>query len=425
MRLRTGVPAALPLVLSASVSAQAILYVDVDSTAPVPDGSSWPNAFPSLQGALAVAVAGDEIWVAEGTYTPGEARSSSFALVEGVEIYGGFNGAGAARDPTVHLTILSGDIGVAGDDSDNAYQVVTATGVSLATRLDGFTITAGSANGTTEISGGGLTCSNASPTIIDCRFSGNRADGFGGAIHNSNSSPSFLRCVIEDSSAAFGGGVRNLNGSDASYTNCAFLRNEATTDGGGVIDDASGPHYLNCTFQGNQSPGAGALLVDNSTTLLTNCLIWDNSSSLGISGAPPGFAHSLVAGWTKATLDGLPDSSPTNLDPAAPLFVDAAGGDLRLTWGSPAVDAGDGSANSTTTDLAGAARKVGPIDLGAFEFQGNLHVDAMATGNDDGTDWANAFTDLQSALAVATPGDQVWVAAGTYRPTEGLSLIHI
>src|SRR5262249_6642077 len=47
------------------------------------------------------------------------------------------------------------------------------------------------------------------------------------------------------------------------------------------------------------------------------------------------------------------------------------------------------------------------------------YVNAAAAGRHTGTSWADADTDLQAALASAQPGDQVWVAQGTYKPTGG------
>jgi hypothetical protein len=55
----------------------------------------------------------------------------------------------------------------------------------------------------------------------------------------------------------------------------------------------------------------------------------------------------------------------------------------------------------------------------SFSQGHRVYVDAYATGEGNGSSWENAFTDLQAALFAAQPGDQVWVALGIYKPTDG------
>ncbi|MGF1465230.1 MAG: hypothetical protein ACFCGT_03775 [Sandaracinaceae bacterium] len=124
----------------------ATLHVDVDATG-ADDGTSWADAFVDLQDALAAAAAGDEVWVAEGTYVPGDERTDAFALRPGVAIYGGFDGTEASvaerdPDPATNGTVLSGEIGGAAA-TDNIQHVVIASGVGPAAILDGFAIRRG------------------------------------------------------------------------------------------------------------------------------------------------------------------------------------------------------------------------------------------------------------------------------------------
>ncbi len=48
-----------------------------------------------------------------------------------------------------------------------------------------------------------------------------------------------------------------------------------------------------------------------------------------------------------------------------------------------------------------------------------LYVKHDATGNNDGSSWADAYADLQMGLTNALSGDEIWVAAGIYKPTTG------
>ncbi|MFZ4572631.1 MAG: IPT/TIG domain-containing protein, partial [Bacteroidales bacterium] len=106
---------------------QGVIYVNASATG-ANNGSSWTDAYTSLQTAITSAFSSQQIWVAAGTYKPTATtdRTISFVMKEGVAIYGGFAGTETLltdRAPSVNVTILSGEIGAAGT-SDNSYHVV-------------------------------------------------------------------------------------------------------------------------------------------------------------------------------------------------------------------------------------------------------------------------------------------------------------
>jgi parallel beta-helix repeat protein len=347
------------------------IYVDANASSPTHDGISWPTAFTDLQQALAIVTAGDEIHVADGVYKPtaGIDRSVSFKLKTGVRLAGGYAGAGAAdpdaRDVRLYETILSGDIGAANDNADNSQHVLTAYSVKATAILDGFTVTAGNADGTSGTSsyfGGGMDCGGSgSPTVIGCTFIRNAAH-FGGAIDNAGSDATFTNCRFVGNCAIGRGGA--IEASSPKLTNCAFSGNIAEAGGALSLQGSSGTKIVNCTFAGNSSEYGGAIYSFFYLQSLSNCILWHNEAAHGPSvyGLELGIAYCDVeGGWTgTGNIDADPvffrDPSPgTDAKWGTP---DDDFGDLRLQSVSYAVDAGDNSrvTAGTTTDISGTNR---------------------------------------------------------------------
>ncbi|MHC4211948.1 MAG: hypothetical protein ACYSWP_01120 [Planctomycetota bacterium] len=293
-----------------------VIYVDVN-TPDDNDGSSWTKAYKYLQDALADAnSSGDvnEILVAQGTYKPDQNstepsgsgdREATFLLVNGVALRGGYAGFGEAepnaRDVAAYETILSGDL--FGNDVDvndpcdlfaeptraeNSYHVIMAKAVDSNTVLEGFTITAGRANGFSDLSGGGMYNVSGSPMLANCIFSGNFAM-VGGGIENYSGNSILTNCRLSRNWASLtGGGMDNYNGSPE-MTNCTFAGNAARDIGGGGITNNSGNLTLtNCILWDNMAyredafgyvfGGGGILNIESGNLTLTNCILWDNMS---------------------------------------------------------------------------------------------------------------------------------------------------
>lgn len=292
------------LMVAFSAHAGTVVFVDADADG-ANDGSNWKDAYTDLQDALAEAVdsGGDitEIWVAEGMYSPAPPagdRTVTFQLLSGVALYGGFSGAETEldqRDWDINVTFLSGDLnGDDGDDfannAENSYHVVTGSETAATAVLDGFTITAGHADGVfPHESGAGLDNLYGSPTVANCRFVANVAQS-GGGLYNQDSSPTLTNCAFEGNvGTSVGGGIYNISHSSPVITNCTFVANSAGYHGGGMDNyDNSSPSLIGCTFSENSADMAGGGMHSHfqSNPTLIDCTFRLNSvaAELGSGG---------------------------------------------------------------------------------------------------------------------------------------------
>jgi parallel beta-helix repeat protein len=406
LALRLSIAFSLLFAVLATAAPAGTIFVNTAATG-ANNGSSWADAYKSLQPALTAAGSGDEIWVAAGTYLPAVSdRNASFALKNGVGIYGGFLGnetLRSQRDPLAHLTILSGDIGTPSVSNDNSYHVVTAAAAVTSTGvLDGFTITAGQADGapaSNQDKGAGMWDNGGAPTLSHVIFTGNFASE-GAGLRVTNGAPTILNCSFLSNSVPFSGsgaGLKSGGGSTIYAQNCVFRSNSMSgaTAGGAGLDTGGNVTLVNCVIAQN-NPSGVHFDADNNT--IRDCTIANNTAygAAFIASSGNTISNSILwgNGVDQIFNDGLSTITATYCDiqggfagagniTGDPAFL-AAPTDLRLGPASFAVDAGNDTLvpGGLLTDLAGLPRffddpsvpdtGIGPpgtpiVDMGAYE----------------------------------------------------------
>ena len=308
-------PTILLVVLATGLTAQQVVHVDATATGAA-NGTSWTDAFPSLQQALALP-GSVEIWVAAGTYHPHASDPQvSFVLRAGASLFGGFTGNETSRwqrDARANPTILSGDL--AGDDIvsaggrtwyqstanffENSACVVRApAGVDATAVLDGFVISHGYAFDTNFQTIGAGMYVEGSPTIVDCTFTHNLAYYGAGALMVASGAPSLRSCRIVENfvSAGWGGGAYVATTAPIDWVDCAFTsntcRNFTGGAGGGLYVDFTGTAVLRgCEFRDNESRMSfggplglamgGGLFAGSTSIRIERCTFEDNTSNVG------------------------------------------------------------------------------------------------------------------------------------------------
>ncbi|HUH51064.1 MAG TPA: choice-of-anchor Q domain-containing protein [Flavobacterium sp.] len=326
-------------------------YVKAGATG---SGTSWSNASGDLQAMINASAAGDEVWVAEGTYQP--AAGQWFSMKEGVKIYGGFpanndNAALGQRNWALHPTILKG----------NGHSVIrnvftSGNKMTNASVLDGFTVRDGLYYGAgSSYAGGGIYNQYASPTLRNLIVRNNRAYA-GGGIMCLYSSPIIINSLITANTGNIGKGVMS--------------------DKGGV--HMSNPLVINSTIIKN----GNEILVRGAKITFQNSVVYGTIGySLELSGGSSYTAfNTYIKGKTTTDAYGNIDGS---IDPS---FTNYAAGDYSPSVLSPLVDAGKNSYyNGSIVDIRGEPRIYGSrIDIGTYEFQGVSCTEVVW----DGTSWS-------------------------------------
>jgi predicted outer membrane repeat protein len=266
---------------------QTTWYVDASS----PGGNGSAGApFPALGQAFAAAISGDTVIVANGTYVGPSNRNLDFGnrnlIVQSV---------GGAASCIIDCQLQG-----------RAFLV--QSGLTSATRIEGFTIQNGKVTGSSPISrGGGIYVKNSSPQVRACIFTGCEASSSGGAMETEQSGALIVGCVFDSnhSLGGAGGGALHVGGGtltrvldsdfvgnlardggavtlqgNATFERCRCLGNTATEKGGALYAESAIVLLDQGCLAGNSAKSGGAISLYRGGWTISNCTIVDNTATV-------------------------------------------------------------------------------------------------------------------------------------------------
>jgi len=390
----------------------AVVYVDIDA-APGGDGSSWAMAYDNITDAADGANAGDEIWIAEGTY------EENFTVYKNLDIYGGFDGSEILFD---QRDVVNNKTEIFYNGANEAIYLYNYN-----IKIDGIYFD-GSMETAIDVT---YVASAANYIISNCFFTGNyEKEVLFLTGYNGVNSIEIFNCVFYDTfieKTQIGntdeGYIINVGSLNTTIVNNTFIRNENTC--------YTIHHIYNSELVSESLNISNNIFQDETNYHLsfqyTNTLpiefIFKNNVLRN---------DTIVDGYAcddYGTLLNLMELSENNLVYTYDEddFLDFNNNDFRLPICSAFINKGSNDETVSDEDLTGNYRIGGDIvDAGAFENQltkARIYVDKNATGSNTGNNWLNAYTNLQTAANAATCHTEIWVSEGIYRiENDGVEL---
>ncbi len=348
----------------AEAQAPTLIFVDGNSPAGSPDGTTWDKAFQDLQDALDIADSTSTILLADGTYSPNPTNSSSTVLAEvpggpatprhssfifkkPTTVIGGFLGYDPVMpgttdpnnpDASATSTVMTGDAaGTPFNIRDNSHHVFYLNGAAdtdfaiAQASLQRMVIKYGYAHPDPtptplpdSYSGAGIFAkSNVVLNLKEVQVTNCYAGFRGAGAYFKSSAARAETCLFENNIAYDGGGGLHLDGHQDnsaggenawkrySQIHNVQFRNNSALSGGGICAFGNFYHWLEGA---NEKPGLS----------VANCLFLNNTGGAG-GGAHLVLSESSRIAWVNCTFtgnraSGISGPQPKGRRDAAPPF---------------------------------------------------------------------------------------------------------